>query len=232
MCAPGRCVRTGNRTTKEAGRPGGRRRGGQAGSIAPLLALVVLTVGGLCVGLGRVGADASGSARARSAADAAALAGAAEGEAAARAVAVANSGALVDFVLADDEVEARVRVGEHEARARAARVGPPPGAGGGASAAGLTPGMVAALGRAQARLGGPVPITSGWRSPAQQQALWANREANPYPVARPGTSKHEQGLAVDVPRAFVPRLAAIGPEVGLCQPLPRTDPVHFELCPT
>jgi hypothetical protein len=91
--------------------------------------------------------------------------------------------------------------------------------------------MSAALARAEALLGEPVPITSGWRSPADQQRLWDQRAGNPYPVARPGTSRHEQGLAVDVPRAFVPRLRAVAHRVGLCFPLPTTDPVHFEICP-
>ncbi len=75
-----------------------------------------------------------------------------------------------------------------------------------------------------------MPVTSGWRSTAAQQALWERRASNPFPVARPGTSAHERGTAIDVPRAFADTLAAIGPSVGLCRPLPTTDPVHFELC--
>ena len=80
--------------------------------------------------------------------------------------------------------------------------------------------------------GGPahVPITSGWRSHAEQQRLYDDRGTNPYPVAAPGTSAHERGRAVDVPRSFVARLAAVAPRVGLCHPWPETDPVHFELC--
>ena len=54
---------------------------------------------------------------------------------------------------------------------------------------------------------------------------------NPYPVAPPGTSLHESGLAVDVPLGFVPTLLAVAADAGLCQPLPETDPVHFEPCP-
>jgi hypothetical protein len=49
-------------------------------------------------------------------------------------------------------------------------------------------------------------------------------------VARPGTSNHERGLAIDVPSAFVATLRGVMAVVGLCQPLPVTDPVHFELC--
>jgi D-alanyl-D-alanine carboxypeptidase len=41
-------------------------------------------------------------------------------------------------------------------------------------------------------------ITSGGRSYAEQQRLWDARGSNPYPVARPGTSRHETGNAADV----------------------------------
>ena len=85
-------------------------------------------------------------------------------------------------------------------------------------------------GRAEALLGAPVPIVSGWRSPAQQQWLWDHRATNPYPVARPGTSMHERGLAIDVPRWFVADLRSVAGAAGLCFPLPESDPVHFELC--
>ncbi|MBW3547730.1 MAG: M15 family metallopeptidase [Actinobacteria bacterium] len=195
-----------------------------------MVAVLVVATGGLCLGLGRLGGEAVAAARARTAADAAALAGAAEGEETARAVAEANGGELVDFTEEGAEVQVRARVGGSEAVARAQRVGAGATGGGVAGAAGLTAEMQAALARAEAALGGPVPITSGWRSPAAQRALYANRPRNPFPVARPGTSAHERGEAVDVPRSFAPRLAAVGPTVGLCRPLPRTDPVHFELC--
>lgn len=203
-----------------------RRRGEERGSIAPLVALVVVAAGALCVGLGRVGADAVDASGARTAADASALAGAAAGEAAARAVARANGGELVAFRREGAEVEVRVRVGAAEGVARAA--GEEAG-GGGAARAGLAPELLAALQRAEALLG-PVPVTSGWRSPAQQQALWDRRGSNPYPVARPGTSAHERGRAIDVPLSFSDRLAAVSAQTGLCRPLPRTDPVHFEPC--
>ena len=65
---------------------------------------------------------------------------------------------------------------------------------------------------------------------AEQEALWDRRHANPYPVARPGTSDHERGMAVDVARADVPVVLAVAAEAGLCQPLPDRDPVHFVVC--
>ncbi|MDQ1443735.1 MAG: D-alanyl-D-alanine carboxypeptidase [Acidimicrobiaceae bacterium] len=95
---------------------------------------------------------------------------------------------------------------------------------------GLDPAMQAALAQAASLLGRTVPITSGYRSKAEQASLYAQRSSNPYPVARPGSSAHERGRAVDVPRQFVPLLLAVSGRVGLCHPYPVADPVHFELC--
>jgi hypothetical protein len=100
----------------------------------------------------------------------------------------------------------------------------------GVGAEGLQPVLTEALARAEALLGRPVPISSGFRTRAEQEALWAGRFSNPYPVARPGTSMHERGLAVDVPSSFVATLRGVAAPSGLCQPLPETDPVHFEPC--
>ncbi len=93
----------------------------QRGSVLPLVALLIVAVGGLCVGLGRLGGDAVQAAQARTAADAAALAGAAEGEAAAREVAGANGAVLVAYVQDGLDVEVRARVGDAEVVARATR---------------------------------------------------------------------------------------------------------------
>ena len=41
-------------------------------------------------------------------------------------------------------------------------------------------------------------VTSVYRSKSEQIKLWNNRATNPYPVAPPGTSKHEHGLAWDM----------------------------------
>jgi hypothetical protein len=203
--------------------------GWERGSVLPLVAVLVVATGGLCLALGRFGGEAVAAGRARTAADAAALAGAADGEAAARAVARANGAELVEGRQDADAFMARVRVSDETSTARA--VGADPTGGGGAGGrAGLGPALVAALDRAEALLGAPVPITSGYRSAAAQRALWAARAGNRYPVARPGTSAHERGEAVDVPRSVADRLAAVGPLVGLCRPLPRTDPVHFQAC--
>jgi hypothetical protein len=194
--------------------------GSERGSVTPLVAVVMVLVGVLCLGLGRLGGDANGRARAQTAAD---------GEDEARALARANGAEVLEIDTDGTEVQVKVRVGDVEAWARAtgrtfgSRRGP-------TGVAGLLPELRAALERAEALLGSEVPLTSGWRSYADQERLWRRRGSNPYPVAPPGTSSHERGRAVDVPRAFVGRLRAVAGRVGLCQPFPATDPVHFELC--
>ena len=203
----------------------------ERGQVAPLLALFAVGIGLACLGLGRFAGGAVDAASARTAADAAALAGSLGGEPAARSLAAANGATLESFEFAGDDVRVRVRVGPAvvTARSRSGR------AAGGSAAwsateTGLAPAMRAALARAEQLLGAPVPVTSGFRSAELQRRLWLGRVANRYPVAPPGTSMHERGLAVDVPAAFADRLAAVGRETGLCRPYPTTDPVHFELC--
>jgi hypothetical protein len=60
------------------------------------------------------------------------------------------------------------------------------------------PELLARLERLAAARGETFEITSGLRTTAEQQALWDRRATNPYPVARPGTSRHEHGNAADV----------------------------------
>jgi hypothetical protein len=208
----------------------------QRGSVTPLVALAIVLAGGGALLLGRLGGAGVARAAARTAADAAALAGAAEGEAAARQVASANGAQIVRYEVEGQDTRVAVRLGPAEATARARRRLRPTaatGAGGGAGGAdpgGLTPAMRGAIARAEQLLGEPVPITSGYRSTAQQAALYARRAENPYPVAPPGSSMHERGMAIDVPSSFVPRLLSVAGQAGLCQPYPATDPIHFELC--
>jgi hypothetical protein len=82
-----------------------------------------------------------------------------------------------------------------------------------------------------ARRGEHFHINSGLRTRAEQQRLWDSRGSNPYPVARPGTSRHESGRAADVTiggrdiqnviSAAELRAAGINPLAG--------DSVHVEL---
>ncbi|MGH9210593.1 MAG: M15 family metallopeptidase [Acidimicrobiales bacterium] len=203
------------------------------GQTTPLLVAAVGLVAVLLLGIGPMGRAVVQRTQARTAADAAALAGAAEGEDAAADVARANGGDLTSYDVSGDEVTVQVVIDGVGAFGRARRHEVPapeaPGSGG-RGRGGLTPAMLTALATAERLLGRPVPIASGYRSPAQQEALWERRHTNPYPVAPPGRSMHERGLAVDIPRAFVDELLSVAGQAGLCRPLPATDPVHFVLC--
>jgi LAS superfamily LD-carboxypeptidase LdcB len=74
-------------------------------------------------------------------------------------------------------------------------------------------------------------ITSGLRTIEEQQRLWDNRGSNPFPVARPGTSRHQSGRAADVTIGGRPIQDVIGADelraAGL-NPL-AGDAVHVEL---
>lgn len=70
-------------------------------------------------------------------------------------------------------------------------------------------------------------MTSGVRTPQQQAALYADRANNPNPVAAPGTSLHEKGMAVDI-GGMTPDQRAQLPQYGLSQPV-ANDPVHVQL---
>jgi LAS superfamily LD-carboxypeptidase LdcB len=77
-------------------------------------------------------------------------------------------------------------------------------------------------------------ISSGFRSREKQEQLYANKGNNPYPVAKPGTSKHEHGLAIDVGFTGAhtdqdyANFAAIMNKNGVNW-LGARDKVHFEL---
>ncbi|MEZ5281167.1 MAG: M15 family metallopeptidase [Acidimicrobiales bacterium] len=194
---------------------------------APLTIMIVLGAASIVLAaMATLGRQALDAAQARTAADAAALAAALDGQSGASALARTNAATLGSLAVGGTDHTASVVVQGQVARATARRVSYGDGA-----RSGLSPAMLAALSRAEELIGSPVPIVSGYRSPADQQRLWDNRDTNPYPVARPGTSRHELGLAIDVPLSFVPTLAAVASASGLCHPLPVDDPVHFIVCP-
>jgi uncharacterized protein YcbK (DUF882 family) len=182
--------------------------------------LLAVAVGGLWI-VGQLGVHAHRLAAAQTAADATALA-AAVSPSIAPDVAAANGVDAVSIVAEGGGVIVTARIDGVE-RVGAAR-------GSAVDAGGLAPALVAAIGTTEAAMGRSIPIVSGYRSEAEQRRLWEHRAENPYPVAPPGTSLHERGLAIDVAGWFVPALARFGPSSGLCQPLPGVDPVHFELC--
>lgn len=80
-----------------------------------------------------------------------------------------------------------------------------------------------------ARLNGfNVRVTSGYRSPAKQRALYIDyiNGRSQYPVSPPGTSYHEKGLAIDVLSDNTNALVSLLTSVGLTWAGPD-DPIHF-----
>ncbi len=77
-----------------------------------------------------------------------------------------------------------------------------------------------------------VPLLSADRDLATQTKLY-NASLQPGykgpPVAKPGTSKHETGNAIDVdPDTFTKEHADMLTKAGFTQPLPKTDPNHWQ----
>ena len=195
----------------------------QRGQSVPATALVLWAIAGVGLVLALLGGRVADRARAQAGADAAALAGSID-PALVGPLAATNGARVVGQQQTADGVRVTVQVGDMVATAQAMADRP--------AWVGLQPEVRRAIARAEAILGYEIPIVSGYRSPAEQQRLWNNRHTNPYPVAAPGTSRHERGLAIDVPLATAVALAPLSSRTGLCQPLPTTDPVHFVSCPT
>ncbi len=87
--------------------------------------------------------------------------------------------------------------------------------------------------------GGKIKINSAKRDSEDQQRLWDEsvKAGRPgvsptgMPIGRPGRSKHEQGLAVDIQNYNDPNAVAAMNKQGLFQTVPK-DPVHFEAANT
>jgi D-alanyl-D-alanine carboxypeptidase len=185
--------------------------------------------------------------RAQLAADAAALAavaesapyGTSEPTAAARSFARANGARLLECICdpATGVAQVEVAIGEAVASARAVldaeAVAPASLA---VDAEGLHPALADAVRALVRESAGAVWLVSGWRSSEEQRALWnealaryGTAEAADDWVARPGTSAHEGGVAVDL-GGDLARAVSLVDELGL--PLYRPlnhEPWHFEL---
>jgi len=77
-----------------------------------------------------------------------------------------------------------------------------------------------------------VPVISGYRDPndPKNAALFAQRKEQGLPVAEPGSSPHAYGYAIDVDSAkLTPKNRQDLIEAGFVQPLPKTDPNHWEI---
>ena len=123
----------------------------QNGQVLPLVALLLVAVGGAAVWTVRLGGLAADRGRASAAADAAALAGAADGRDGAERLARANGGRLLSYRRDGNDTEVRVGFGPASATARS--TGGSALAPGGQSAA-----LQAVLARAGQLLGHPVPV--------------------------------------------------------------------------
>ena len=80
------------------------------------------------------------------------------------------------------------------------------------------------------RAGVSFRVTSGYRSIAHQRLLYARRAAGlqRYPVAKPGTSTHNYGLAFDAVSDRQSDLIQLATRLGLVWAGPK-DPVHFQI---
>lgn len=90
--------------------------------------------------------------------------------------------------------------------------------------------VLAAASEYNATTGKKLQINSAKRDPADQRRLYAEylaRGRTGMPVAPPGKSKHEQGLAVDIQNYNDPVAVAAMNRQGLKQTVMPNDPVHF-----
>jgi len=103
---------------------------------------------------------------------------------------------------------------------------------------GLSREFASALVAAQKAYGKPIHFTSLYRSYEKQKKLWDDsfaagtpgRGPTGLPIAKPGSSAHEKGIAADISRnqANDPDLIAALKSQGITKNVPN-DPVHFEL---
>lgn len=211
------------------------------GAIATSLALLLADLSVQIAGTSTL------KARAQLAADAAALAAVAESgpygkgehEREAARFADANGAELLDCLCAPGATAVQVRVAVEGVVADARAVFDPTEVMPATIAFagdGLHPVLARAVDRVIAASGGSVHVVSGFRSSEKQAILWADAvarygtaEAADDWVARPGTSMHEKGLAVDL-GGNLEMAADIVDNLGL--PLHRPlahEPWHFEL---
>jgi zinc D-Ala-D-Ala carboxypeptidase len=205
--------------------------------------LLALSLSGFSAALAQA---STSKARAQLAADAAALAavaessphGAGEHESVAARFAAANGARVIECLCEPGAtaVEVKVAVGDVVASARAifdaSKLMPV----GNVTTTGLHPALRSAVDRLLAAARGEVVLVSGFRSGEEQTRLWndaLSRYGDPEVaddwVARPGSSMHERGLAVDLggDLGSASRLVEIL-GLPLFQPMPH-ELHHFEL---
>jgi D-alanyl-D-alanine carboxypeptidase len=87
--------------------------------------------------------------------------------------------------------------------------------------------------QAQRASGGAIEVVQSYRSCAQQaidcQRICGNAQGCPGRCAKPGTSYHQLGAAIDISQASLDTSGVVAAltQAGWCQSVPRTDPGHF-----
>ena len=212
-------------------------------TIALVLTTLVATVA-VALGSAKVASASAAKVRAQAAADAAALAAVAtsvpgragDPQATAARFAQLNEAELVYCWCVAGDTAMQVRVESDGMVATARAVFDPELLKPADVAFGLHPQLAAAVHELLRHTDGRVAVTSGWRSTAEQRELWSDAlarygtpEAADDWVARPGTSAHERGLAIDLAGDLDLAVEVIE---RLRLPLERTlvhEPWHFEL---
>lgn len=90
----------------------------------------------------------------------------------------------------------------------------------------LTPAAASGLSRAEVIAGQKILLKSAWRSHAEQVALYA-ADPDSGQVAQPGSSYHEQGLAIDIINQSDPRIASALTQAGWHQWSATREPWHW-----
>jgi D-alanyl-D-alanine carboxypeptidase-like protein len=97
----------------------------------------------------------------------------------------------------------------------------------------LQPNAMRAYQQAQRLSGGRITVVQSYRSCSAQAlaclSICGDENGCPGTCARPGTSYHQFGAAIDVNAASLAssRVFRALRTTGWCQPLPNTDPGHF-----
>jgi len=97
----------------------------------------------------------------------------------------------------------------------------------------LQPVAMRAFRRAQRRAHGAISVVQSYRSCAQQaeacRSICGNAEGCPGRCAKPGTSYHQLGAAIDITQESLDTSGVILAlrQAGWCQSEPKNDPGHF-----
>lgn len=97
----------------------------------------------------------------------------------------------------------------------------------------LQPEALRAYRQAERRAGRPIPVVESYRSCGKQAMacvnICGNAEGCPGKCARPGTSYHQLGAAIDIPHSALdtPAIVSALRRAGWCQSVPDSDPGHF-----